>query len=92
MLQKGTGPTSTTEGIPLVKADGKVEVTGTKTGEAKEETQDPVSARLAQIYKRLEQIDAYSAEARAAAILAVSIVHVDALVFLALEIKGDAIF
>lgn len=38
----------------------------------KEEAKDPVSAKLAQIYKRLEQIDAYSAEARAAAILAVS--------------------
>lgn len=58
-----------------MKANGKVEVTDAKAGETKEETQDPVSARLAQIYKRLELIDAYSAEARAAAILAVSIVY-----------------
>ena len=33
---------------------------------------DPVSQRLGEIYKRLEQIDAYSAESRAASILAVS--------------------
>lgn len=64
-MQKGT---STAGDVSLVKANGNV----VKTGEAKEETQDPVSARLAQIYKRLELIDAYSAEARAAAILAVS--------------------
>lgn len=75
MLQKGTGPTSTTEDAVLIKANGKVEENGTKSGEAKEEAQDPVSARLAQIYKRLELIDAYSAEARAAAILAVSFVQ-----------------
>ncbi|KAG0591226.1 hypothetical protein M758_1G156000 [Ceratodon purpureus] len=61
--QKGT---STAGDVPLIKANGNV----VKTGEAKEESQDPVSARLAQIYKRLELIDAYSAEARAAAILA----------------------
>lgn len=36
------------------------------------EDKDPVSERLAQIYKRLEYIDADSAEARAASILAVS--------------------
>jgi len=59
----------------LVKANGKVDVTDAKAGETNEETQDPVSARLSQIYKRLELIDAYSAEARAAAILAVSIVY-----------------
>lgn len=33
---------------------------------------DSVSHRLEEIYKRLEFIDAYSAEARAASILAVS--------------------
>jgi ATP-binding cassette subfamily F protein 3 len=33
---------------------------------------DAISQRLEEIYKRLELIDAYSAEARAASILAVS--------------------
>ena len=68
MLQKGT---STAGDVSLVKANGNV----VKAGEAKEDSQDPVSTRLAQIYKRLELIDAYSAEARAAAILAVSIIY-----------------
>lgn len=66
VLQKATVPTST-EGTTLVKADGKI-------AENAGDKEDPVSARLAQIYKRLELIDAYSAEARASAILAVSIV------------------
>lgn len=66
-MQKGTLAAGD---VPFVKASGNI----VKAGEAKEETQDPVSARLAQIYKRLELIDAYSAEARAAAILAVSII------------------
>uniref|UniRef100_A0A7I4DDI4 ABC transporter domain-containing protein n=1 Tax=Physcomitrium patens TaxID=3218 RepID=A0A7I4DDI4_PHYPA len=60
--QKATVPTST-EGTTLVKADGKI-------AENAGDKEDPVSARLAQIYKRLELIDAYSAEARASAILA----------------------
>lgn len=34
---------------------------------------DTISERLQQIYKRLEFIDAYSAESRAASILAVSL-------------------
>ncbi len=44
----------------------------TKEGEVTGEAKQPRSDRLVQIYKRLEQIDAYSAESRAASILAVS--------------------
>ncbi|CAM6121308.1 unnamed protein product [Calypogeia fissa] len=40
------------------------------TEASKDDTRDAVSERLAEVYKRLEQIDAYSAEARAASILA----------------------
>lgn len=52
---------STANGSGHSPANGNTEV---------DEEKDGVSARLAQIYKRLEQIDAYSAEARAASILA----------------------
>lgn len=76
--------TATTSGVPLIKANGSVvrqEELGNGTANFEkvitsginEEPKDPVAERLAQIYKRLEQIDAYSAEARAAAILAVSL-------------------
>lgn len=71
-LQQAPGASATAAGVPLIKANGEVTENGSTTTDAKEEAKDPVSARLAQIYKRLEQIDAYSAEARAAAILAVS--------------------
>jgi len=68
--QQAPGASATAAGVPLIKANGEVTENGSTTTDAKEEAKDPVSARLAQIYKRLEQIDAYSAEARAAAILA----------------------
>ncbi len=44
----------------------------TKEGEVTGEAKQSRSDRLVQIYKRLEQIDAYSAESRAGSILAVS--------------------
>ncbi|KAL2613889.1 hypothetical protein R1flu_025581 [Riccia fluitans] len=66
---------ATTSTAAEVKANGSAllkaaESNGVDKEKAGEQPKDAVSERLAQIYKRLEQIDAYSAEARAASILA----------------------
>ncbi|BBN17941.1 ATP-binding cassette, subfamily F, member 3 [Marchantia polymorpha subsp. ruderalis] len=62
----GSAPLIMKDGTDAVEQDTKPQ----DIDMSKAESKDPVSERLAQIYKRLEQIDAYSAEARAASILA----------------------
>lgn len=57
----------------ILKRDLEYEIEiETKDGKPLGDDKEAISKRLEQIYKRLEYIDAYSAESRAASILAVS--------------------
>jgi ATP-binding cassette subfamily F protein 3 len=84
--QRDDSVTISNSGLPMTRSHGSflgvqngrenpeilMENGKTKEGEVTGEAKQPRSDRLVQIYKRLEQIDAYSAESRAASILAVS--------------------